>query len=325
MCEYLSLVLMTDSKVARNLEVLIVRHGESENNIIMEEVFARTYAQPFSSEEFQKADKEWLARRSEDPSLSAKGMAEAEQFAHANVPKLLEAVGPTGCVHIFVSPLLRTCQTAWPLVKLLGSEHCKVEVRPDIYEVGGVYTEVGGEREGSGKCLSAEDIESRFPGYDTSALISGPRSSGWYTGNWESDSEGRERAASVASWLKTPNLCIQCSSPGSARSPAVLVVHAHFTDLLLKALMGIKDDPAHDLLGTNRMVGRNVAFMTPNTAMTQISIRSGNVSLHSFGNTDHLQQTGTIDHGKRSHTSHVFLSGLAVGLIGAYFASIRMC
>lgn len=126
---------MTDSKVARNLEVLIVRHGESENNIIMEEVFARTYAQPFSSEEFQKADKEWLARRSEDPSLSAKGMAEAEQFAHANVPKLLEAVGPTGCVHIFVSPLLRTCQTAWPLVKLLGSEHCKVEVRPDIYEV----------------------------------------------------------------------------------------------------------------------------------------------------------------------------------------------
>lgn len=105
----------------------------------------------------------------------------------------------------------------------------------------------------------------------------------------------------------------------------MLVVHAHFTDLLLKALMGIKDDPAHDLLGTNRMVGRNVAFMTPNTAMTQISIRSGNVSLHSFGNTDHLQQTGAIDHGKRSHTSHVFLSGLAVGLIGAYFASIRMC
>jgi len=200
----------------------------------------------------------------------------------------------------------------------LGSEHCKVEVRPDIGEVGGVYTHRGGKRIGPGKCLSAEEIEARFPGYDTSALTSGPRNGGWYTGCWESDSEGRKRAASVACWLKSPNLCIECSTPNCDKSLAVLFTHGHFTDMLLKAMMGIEDNPSYDKPGANNMLDHNVSFWAPNTGAVELRIQSGSVSMHSFGKTDHLQQNCMTHHRIHWKIPQVFLSGLVVGLIGAY-------
>jgi len=268
-------------KERAELNVLLVRHGESVNNPLHAEIFRPVIGEPTSSSRYLEAEERWLRERSDDPALTPKGLQEAQLVADHFAP-LLEAV--PGRVRLFVSPFLRTCQTAAPLAQRLGPR-CRVAMRAAIHEVGGVYTPGPGGRTGPGQCLSAEEIERRYPGFDTAALA-GPRGEGWYTGGFETDAEARERVAAVAAWLKSPELLEEC---GGGSAWAVLVVHGHFIDNLLKALLGIADDPLEDGDATNTMFGRQVMFFTPNTAVGRLSVfPGGRVALHYLGSTSHL-------------------------------------
>jgi hypothetical protein len=104
------------------------------------------------------------------------------------------------------------------------------QVRPDLFEVGGVYSNTkdasgNSKRSGPGKSMTVSDIKNRFPTYETSAL---PQDGGWYQGRWEDDTAARARLVNVATWLKT--LQPELGDDGVA----VLVVHGHFMDLLAK-------------------------------------------------------------------------------------------
>lgn len=97
---------------------------------------------------------------------------------------MAEAWAVPGTARVWASPFRRTLDTAKALAMKTG---CRVRVHPELYEegvqrssggswqVGGVYTESGGRREGPGTCMSAADIERDFPGFDVSLL---PRSGG---------------------------------------------------------------------------------------------------------------------------------------------------
>ena len=129
------------------IKVLLVRHGESTNNVTMKHVYMQ-HLDPGSDKPLRQqldsgsdaaaaAERAWLEQRSSDPALTDVGQAEAVAFGRHYAP-LLRAASPGG-VRVFVSPFLRTCQTAAPLVQVLGS-HAKVTLRGDICEVGGCYT-----------------------------------------------------------------------------------------------------------------------------------------------------------------------------------------
>ena len=182
---------------------------------------------------------------------------------------------------IMPSPFKRTLDTALGLKQALPQ--ARVLVRPDVFEVGGVYCARGGVRAGPGKCLSAAEIRAQFPSYDTSLL---PQSGAWYTGGWESDGEGRARAARVAAWLRSDEFL---ASIGDGM--AVLVMHYHFIDALTKALLGIADEPSRDKPSSNSGHEQPIHVMTPNTATSLFILSKGQVSVRWLGSTEHLGRT----------------------------------
>ncbi|CAJ1434353.1 unnamed protein product, partial [Effrenium voratum] len=234
------------------LDLLLVRHGESTNNPLMRQIFAPVLHEAPGSAGREAAEQRWLRERATDPGLTPRGVEEAEELA-GSLRQFRHA-------RIYVSPFLRTLQTAVPLAKALASA---AVVHPEIFEVGGVYTQHDGRRSGPGQCLSAAEIARSFPGFDVGAL---PERGPWYTGGWESDQEARQRCGRLAQWLR--------SQEGSM----VLVVHAHLIDLLLKALLGIADDPAEDQ--DVNVMDRAVAFSTSNCGVCSLSLRGGRVIFH---------------------------------------------
>ncbi|CAE7533352.1 katG1, partial [Symbiodinium microadriaticum] len=139
-----------------DLHVLLVRHGESLNNPLMAKIFGPVADEDPASQRRRDAEARWLAERLSDPALTDKGMQEAEEVANTLAPMLRRLAGSRQ-IKIFVSPFMRTLQTAQPLARALGSA-CSVEVHPDLFEVGGVYVERLGLRDGPGECLTAEEI-----------------------------------------------------------------------------------------------------------------------------------------------------------------------
>jgi len=249
-----------------------VRHGESENNITMARVFKE---QVSMGADRQATEVAWLSQRTDDPALSPKGLQQAEDFA----AYYAEGLEHRGCV-VYCSPMLRTLQTTKPLAE---RTQCKVVVRSDLFEVGGVYTlAYGGVRGGPGKCLSAEEITSRFPGYDVSGLSPhGP----WYTQGWETDAEGRSRCRALTSWLRSDELREKLHG-----RILVIVCHGHFIDMLIKALIGHPDEEAYDRPTHNNHSERPVHLVAQNTSTAYLAIGpSARVTMHSFGDISHLR------------------------------------
>ena len=184
---------------------------------------------------------------------------------------------------MFTSPFFRCCQTAWPLASRLSAT---VTCHPDVHENGGVHAVIEledgrlafdespfytastlgegelkgragtdsrghiGERGHPGKCMSAADIEARFPGYGTAML---PREGQWYAHGGETPAQSAERARHVATWLKHDRDLHEDIGDGVM----VLVIHGAFIDSLLKALLLGPDATASSI--------EEVAFQFPNT------------------------------------------------------------
>ena len=110
--------------VEGELHVLLVRHGESTNNPLMAEIFAPVAQEAVGSEARRRAEATWLARRSSDPELTAKGRREATAMAQA-------LAVPRGA-RLWASPFRRTLDTAKALQQCTG---CRVQVHPELYEV----------------------------------------------------------------------------------------------------------------------------------------------------------------------------------------------
>ncbi|CAE6964809.1 katG1 [Symbiodinium natans] len=274
-----------------DLNVLLVRHGESLNNPLMAKIFAPVVDEAPASLRRREAEARWLAERHSDPALTTRGVEEAEDLAKASAPMLLRSAG-SRLIRVFVSPFMRTLQTAMPLAQALGSS-CSVEVHPDLFEVGGVYIERHGQRDGPGECLGAKDIERLFPGFVTKRLPQSP--GGWYRASWESDAAARQRAAQIARWLRSAELRKAADDERlqtTSTSWVVLVIHGHLIDLLLKALLGIVDDISVDQPNTNVLAERPVVFFTPNAATAHVSIRrDGGVAIHHVGRRAPSQST----------------------------------
>ena len=66
-----------------HMKLLIVRHGQSANNVIMHKINARRAKGEISGKE---AEAEWLSDRVDDPTLTEEGLFEARQLASFYAP-----------------------------------------------------------------------------------------------------------------------------------------------------------------------------------------------------------------------------------------------
>ena len=186
------------------MHLLIVRHGQSANNVI---------------EALHGDGESFNQKRNVDPVLSKLGEKQAEALGEALAEQL------KGCsdVSLACSGMSRAMQTIQPLSKKLNLQ---VSVLPDVHEVGGMYkhNKLGEKVEAFG--MSREEIVTKFPNYDASKIPSG----GLRAMETEDGAVARAKLVSA-------RLVSEAEKVGAAERVVVMVMHVDFIILLAQCLL----------------------------------------------------------------------------------------
>ncbi|KEP63165.1 UNVERIFIED_CONTAM: phosphoglycerate mutase family protein [Hammondia hammondi] len=142
---------------------------------------------------------------------------------------------PVDGVRVMVSPLLRTILTALPVLDNLNLKQKDCVLDPELYEVGGLYKVC---RQGNRPpvCIAyrgctKREYEEKFPG-----RLCAPESieQGWY--NQERGKEGPTEARARAHRVAEKFWRLAERAEAENLKAVVVFSHAHFLDLLMKAL-----------------------------------------------------------------------------------------
>ena len=210
------------------LRVLLIRHGESFNNALSEVSVSH-----------------YRNNRLADPHLTPLGELQAAAVAsHLSGPDCLPLLA--GLSAVYVSPFLRTLQTATPLVLSLSSSSAnplvsRGKIWRDLFEVGGAFHrhEHAGGAVGTGG-LPLEEMLSRFPveycpRFHEGTPGKGVDSKGWYDGHTrETVEEAKARVKRVAARLRC--MAKELEKDGGSKTIA-LVVHGDFIDIILQEFL----------------------------------------------------------------------------------------
>lgn len=183
------------------MELLIIRHGQSENNALTD-----------------------LTERKPDPSLTDLGKEQADLLAKAlagtngNQPYAEDSHFD----RIYCSPMVRALETARAVGDALG---INPEIWIDLHEHGGVFLREDGERAVGYPGVNRDVVNSEFPGFIVPDEIT---DNGWWTGTVEEDAGWCARATRAARQLK---------SLATENSRIAIVSHGGQIDTLLKALL----------------------------------------------------------------------------------------
>ncbi len=217
----------------------LIRHAQSTNNFLADRLRSQGgLANPEVLEHY-------MLTRDPDPPLSDIGFQQAELLARflqgarpkhragiddvpdqAELAAEVQALGenPMGITRLYVSPMLRTLQTAEPVARALG-------IRPpiwiDIHEHGGIFMRQpqGGSVGHPG--LGRQAIQERFPDYELDPAI---REEGWWFGAEEDRPTCDARAVRVAATLHR-------WASEYPQERIALITHGTFLDSLVKALL----------------------------------------------------------------------------------------
>jgi len=232
------------------MELFIIRHGQSTNNVSMIYDAKDREADPPLTELGQK-----------QAAKVAAYLSSAENFDHwvDRKSEERETMEGFGITRLYCSPMLRTMQTTLPISKALKLQP---EVWPDLHEHGGLHLDHGDERgiEGFPGLGRAAMLE-QFPGYVLPETIT---DAGWYDYSHGVEDIGgaMARAIRVAASLK---------ARANSQERIALVIHGTFADALVKALLNML--PNHD-----------VYFLMYNTGITRIDFRRDGRTVPRFMN-----------------------------------------
>ncbi|KAL7572489.1 hypothetical protein ACA910_000316 [Epithemia clementina (nom. ined.)] len=206
----LSQVKVGHNAASPNLRIILIRHGESENNV-----------------HHEVSREQYMNHRQPDPPLTATGQEQAKETAHYLASQQNALLFPID--RIYVSPLRRTLMTARPIAQALQLNPI---VWTDIYEVGGVHE--NGLGQGGLTRLEMQQICSQVIVTDSSRVTD----QGWYDVSLgkESKEQARKRVAKVFAELQR-----QAKQARDDRTIA-LVVHGDFIDLFLQTALGWKNE-----------------------------------------------------------------------------------
>uniref|UniRef100_A0A0G4HCI2 Uncharacterized protein n=1 Tax=Chromera velia CCMP2878 TaxID=1169474 RepID=A0A0G4HCI2_9ALVE len=278
------------------MKVVLIRHAQSENNALYWRLFDR-YGRPSPTSDKQKFEemmREFEDNRDANPKLSSVGYEQAEKLAegiHHFLDTSPEALDET---RIFVSPLRRAIETSIPFLRKVKIGKRRCACHPEIFEVGGCYhanmKEKGGDEAGSGsgamginfvgmKGETRKECEDKY-----GELFSFPESmeNGWYHGSSkETHQEAVQRSLRVAEWLWQLVAAEECSV-------CVLVMHADFMDLVLKALTG--EHPRNMcrwVIKNTGIICGSLNLLPPNLAQGQAG-PSRRIAVDGVNRVDHL-------------------------------------
>eukprot|EP00927_Polykrikos_kofoidii_P080099 TRINITY_DN76977_c0_g1_i1.p1 TRINITY_DN76977_c0_g1~~TRINITY_DN76977_c0_g1_i1.p1 ORF type:complete len:320 (-),score=39.87 TRINITY_DN76977_c0_g1_i1:208-1167(-) len=196
------------------MHLLIIRHGQSANNVL---------------EALHGCGSDFDKGRSVDPPLSDLGKRQAKLLGTHLGAQLR---GSRQRVRLICSSMTRAMQTIEPLSLELGISPM---VHPDVLEVQGFYSTNGAKDvRGLGKC----DLKRRFPGFDVDAIPE----SGQGT---EDCHDALSRAARVVAMLRS-----WADAEADEEKIVVLVSHNDFICLLARELVApsaSKASPANDI------------------------------------------------------------------------------
>lgn len=243
------------------MRVLLIRHGQSANNVLAENR-GHDYAA-------------YMAGRTHEPPLSAVGERQAQLLAgqmaaaarrEAANERLAWVTNEHPIEALYVSPMLRALQTAWPISQALGLQP---QVWVAIHEHGGVFT---GNPEGGDVVgypgLSRGEIAAQFAGYQ---VADGVHEGGWWPGGYEEMDACYSRACAVAAEL-------YALAERQPDATVALVTHGTFLDALLQALFV-----------PGEAYGDRVHFSHLNTAVSRIDFGSDrHIALRYLNRIDHL-------------------------------------
>ncbi|MEJ5249469.1 MAG: histidine phosphatase family protein [Caldilinea sp.] len=206
------------------MRVLLVRHGQSENNVLADKM---TYD-------------EYIATRSHEPDLTPVGEEQARRLAQffggaaqpdADLTERRASISEQPVTALYTSPMLRALRTTAPLAAALG---LAPEVWVDIHEHGGLFT--GDPRNGTAVNFSGmgrAEMQQRFPGFLLPPEVT---EDGWWWNGYEEIEQCTVRARRVAETL--------CAWAKTRKDEVILLVtHGTFMDQLLKALIGAGEQP----------------------------------------------------------------------------------
>lgn len=207
------------------MRLLLVRHGQSTNNVLAGTLHYDDY----------------INSRTHEPDLTPDGQEQARRLAHffgeMNPPDEAESarrasISEQPVTAIYTSPMLRALRTTQPLAAALG---LAPQVWIDIHEHGGLFT--GDPRMGAVinfGGLTRQEMVERFPTYCLPPEVT---EAGWWFGGYEHMDgctvRARRAAQTLHAWAQErPDAVI------------LLVTHGTFMDQLLKALIGAGEQPS---------------------------------------------------------------------------------
>lgn len=232
------------------MEVYLIRHGQSQNNVLESALPGSPAAQ---------------GSRHQDPELTAKGKEQAQcvagfiaQGGHL-YPEDREA-GRLLLDQLYCSPMIRALHTAQFIGRALG---VRPQVWVDVHEMGGIYLDQDGGKVGfPGQRRS--QLQARFPEIQLPPQIT---EQGWWPGGFEEEHQAQGRAIGVARKLR------QMAGAGGRIG---LVSHGDFLNGLLKAL-------------EDRLPAADTYWEHRNTGITRLDFESsGRMVLKYLNRLEHL-------------------------------------
>jgi len=277
------------------LRVLLVRHGESENNIYSE----------ISRRAFEE-------NRVADPDITERGIKQAQSVANyfqSGENAILHSTIDT----IYVSPMKRTMQTALPLVTAMMNNNNNnngnnnntttapnVQVWTDIYEITGVHDKGIGQ-----PGMSRTEMQTEFPLYSLPTSVT---EGGWYDTSLgrESQQHGAKRCQQV--WNQ---LCNMADNLKQKNSSIVLVVHGDFIDHLLQAAFGMlqladSNNNTNESSSLPEQKKKTWVFPTWNGSITALdipSLRNNGQGTSTTNTSCHRRRPTMLFHNAVSHLS----------------------
>ena len=210
----------------------LIRHGQSSNNLLAEQLKERLGPYPFET---------YMRQRVAEPPLTELGEQQASRLVTYFVDVAIS--------RLYCSPMLRTMQTIRPVADALD---LSPTVWLDLHEHGGVFLRPGPDAEAVGfPGLSRAEMSQKFPGY----RLNGVGECGWWQGGEEDIASCHARAVRVAEALH------QMAKDSEEDEGIAAVSHGTFMDSLLKALLGRL--PGNDFYFNHHNTGITRVDFTP--------------------------------------------------------------
>jgi hypothetical protein len=134
-------------EIARKLDVILIRHAESTNNIL------HSYPQP---------DPSWRSKREADCGISQKGSQQLNHLSEFVRNGQWDSLLPSQAMY-FCSPMKRCLQTMNAITSSLQTTP-EVLVRPNMYEFGGCYN-MEEEKVITQTGMNKSQVESLYDGF----------------------------------------------------------------------------------------------------------------------------------------------------------------